>query len=176
MLFVVVGVNVAVFTTERLVATPFRVTSASMAPALQPGDRVLVHRMRGSADDRAGAVERGDVIVLRAAGDDSLVVKRVIGLPRESIEAVDGVIAIDNDRILDETWLSASQREAGSSAMRSVDIEPTFLGGDEVFVLGDNRASSIDSRRYGPVDGSRIVGRAMAVAWPLDRARLGAPQ
>jgi signal peptidase I len=169
-LVVVATVNVAVFAAERWVAVPLRVPSASMQPALEVGDRVLVRRTFDEPDALADRIDRGDVLVFRAPhAGEPLVVKRVIGLPGESIQAVDGRIAIDNRTTLVEKWLPESERALGTPAARSVDIPYTQLGDDEVYVLGDNRDASIDSREFGPLELDRVVGTVLTRYWPLDR-------
>ncbi len=169
-LVVVAGINLAVFAVERLLVLPLRVPSASMQPALQRGDRILVRRTHESPRQIGNRLDRGDVLVFRAPHDsEPLTVKRVIGLPGETIEAHEGLIAIDDDTTLVERWLPDSERERGSAAAESVEIPRTTLDEDEVYVLGDNRDQSIDSRTYGPVTLDRVVGSVLYRFWPLDR-------
>jgi signal peptidase I len=169
-LVVVAGVNAAVFAVERWIVLPLHVPSASMEPALRSGDRILVRRTFDTSGQLAEQLDRGDVLVFRAPHEDEpLVVKRVIGLPGETIEAQDGLVAIDNERVLVERWLPAEERALGSPAARTVDIPRTRLADDEVYVLGDNRGSSIDSREFGAVSLDRVVGRVLTRFWPFDR-------
>lgn len=162
--------NVATFAVQRWVALPLHVPSSSMEPALASGDRILVRRTFESPRRLAARIDRGDVLVFRVPQEGRpLVVKRVIGLPGEEIRARDGLIAIDNQVTLVEKWLPESEREPGSDAAETVDIKPTRLADDEVFVLGDNRDSSIDSRRFGPVSLDDVVGTVLVRFWPLDR-------
>lgn len=160
-LLVLTTTNLVVLAAQRTIATAFRVPSASMAPALEPGDRILTRDV--AIDD----LERGDVIVFEVPGDDSTAprraVKRVIALPGESIEANGGVIAIDFDTRLREPWLS----EGGEDD--ELRIGRTELEQDEVYVLGDQRARSVDSRTYGPVDADDLVGRVVVRIWPALR-------
>lgn len=169
-LVVVAVANIAVFAVERWVALPLRVPSASMEPALRDGDRILVRHGSDSQRALADRVDRGDVLVFRSPEvGRPLVVKRVIGLPGESIEAVDGLIAIDNETTLVERWLPESERELGTPGARSVDIELTSLADDEVYVLGDNRDHSIDSRQFGPIELNDVVGTVATRFWPPRR-------
>lgn len=169
-LVVVAVVNAAVFAVERWVALPLHVPSASMEPALREGERILVRRTFDSPEQIARDLDRGDVLVFRSPRDgDPLTVKRVIGLPGETIEARDGLIAIDNDTLLDEKWLPGSERDVGTSGAESVDIPRTTLASDEVYLLGDNRDASIDSRTFGPVSLDRVVGSVLVRFWPPDR-------
>ncbi len=169
-LVVVAVANVAVFAVQRWVAVPLHVPSESMEPNLRDGDRILVRRTFDSPSELAKRIDRGDVLVFRSPRPgEPLVVKRVIGLPGESIEARDGQIAIDDDTLLDEKWLPESEREVGSPAADTVDIERTLLAGNEVYLLGDNRDSSIDSRQFGPVSLDRVVGTVLVRFWPVGR-------
>ncbi|MCW2928255.1 MAG: leader peptidase [Thermoleophilia bacterium] len=169
-LVAVATANLLMFAVQRWIALPLYVPSPSMQPALQRGDRILVRRSYDSPAKLAARIDRGDVLVFRAPQKGSpLVVKRVIGLPGESIEARNGLIAIDNEKTLVEKWIPESEREAGSPAADTVDIKRTFLEDDEVFLLGDNRDNSIDSRSFGPVKLDRVVGTVVGRYWPFRR-------
>lgn len=170
LLLVLVGAMTVLFGVERWVATPLGISTPSMEPALEPGDRILVQRSHDSEEQLRETIERGDVVVFHAPEDGApLLIKRVIALPGEEIQARDGVIAIDDERLLDEEWLPDSERRVGTDGADSVDIERTRLAEDEVFVLGDNRDASIDSRSFGPVQLDRIVGRSAVRIWPPGR-------
>ena len=138
----------------------FVIPSESMLPTLEVGDRVLVNKLSYRLHD----VHRGDVVVFErppaaaTAGDDSDLIKRVIGLPGDTVEGSGGVVFV-NGRPLDERYLPAS---AITQDFARVDI-----GDREVFVMGDNRQNSRDSRFFGPVPTDLIVGRAFARVWPL---------
>jgi signal peptidase I len=169
-LVVVAVANVAVFAASRWYAVPLQVPSASMEPALASGERILVRRSHASARELAAQLDRGDVLVFRSPRtDEPLTVKRVIGLPGETIEAHDGVIAIDDTRTLVERWLPEDERRLGSPGARTVNIPRTMLRSDEVFLLGDNRAESVDSRTFGPVRLNRVVGPVLVRYWPPGR-------
>lgn len=135
----------------------FVVENISMLPTLDPGDRIFVDRLswRGVAD-----LARGDVVVFRAWDEDKLYVKRVIGLPGDTLAMQDGDVFVNGER-LDEPYLVQHADES----------KPVVtLGPDEYFVMGDNRPSSADSRLHGPVKRASIVGRAWAIFWPLGDA------
>jgi len=97
-------------------------------------------------------LKRGDVIVFEI--DDAKSVKRLIGLPGEKVEIRDGKIYI-NDEQLDESSYNPSLMRFNAN------FEPVILGGDEFFVLGDNRDNSSDSRRFGPISGSSILQKVV---------------
>jgi signal peptidase I len=94
----------------------------------------------------------------------------VIGLPGEEIQARDGIIAVNGTDVVVEQWLPESERRLGSAAAATVDIPQVRLDDDQVFVLGDNRDDSVDSRSFGPVDLDRVVGTVAYRFWPISRA------
>ncbi|HEX8938607.1 MAG TPA: signal peptidase I [Candidatus Limnocylindrales bacterium] len=134
-------------------ATPFVVEHSSMAATLRPGELLLVDRVTPGLL----GVERGEVVIFHPplsgyAGEPF--VKRVIGLPGEHVVIHDGRVVV-NDQPLEEPYVFKG--EATTTAQREFSL--TVPPGD-VFVLGDHRADSWDSRGYGPVPISSIVGRA----------------
>lgn len=162
---VIVGAVLVALLVRNFVAQSFRIPSPSMHPTLLEGDRVLVNRLSYKLHD----VHRGDVVVFRrppwapaTPGEPEDLIKRVIGLPGETIVARDGKVFI-NDRPLDEPYLPKGTHT------RDLDT-PVKIPKDEVFVMGDNRDNSADSRfglRTVPED--LIVGRAFAIIWPPSR-------
>jgi signal peptidase I len=138
-----------------------RVLSSSMAPTIQPGD--LVGYQRG-----ATGIARGDVVLLQYPGV-GLVVKRVIGLPGDRVTCCDsaGRVAVDG-KALAEDYLPPGA--APSQAKFAVTLPPS-----RVWVLGDNRLDSLDSRIWGPLPMSDIVGRVITVSRPGSRTLLRTP-
>lgn len=138
----------------------FVIPSESMVPTLEVGDRVLVNKLSYRLHD----VHRGDVVVFErppaaaTPGDDSDLIKRVIGLPGDTVEGSGGVVFV-NGQPLDERYLPASAV--------TLDFARVDVGENEIFVMGDNRQNSRDSRFFGPVPTDLIVGRAFARVWPL---------
>ena len=106
------------------------------------------------------APERGEVIVFHAPTEDKDYVKRVIGLPGERVMISSGAVTIDGRR-LEEPYLDVATPCEPSSDTCDV-IVPQGM----VFVMGDNRANSSDSRAWGPLDLDRVIGRAWMVYWP----------
>ena len=134
----------------------------SMTPTFSPGDRLLVHR----TPSRAFRIARGELVVVRDDPDgERLHLKRVIGLPRESISQSEGVLLV-NGRRLDEDYLG------GLPAVIGLDDITWNLGDDEFFLLGDNRAHSTDSRQLGPAKLDNIEGTVRCRFWPLHKLRL----
>ena len=129
----------------------FLIQSVSMQPTLREGERVIVDKVSYLFRPPA----RGDIVVLDLQGEPEDLIKRVIGLPGETIEFKDGDVWIDG-RPLDEPY---AQSSSGAIAARQ-------LGSDEYFVMGDNRGNSKDSRVFGPIHREDIVGRAWIIYWP----------
>ena len=150
---VIVGAVLVAVVLRWLVVQAFYIPSASMEPTLEIGDRVLVNKLAY----RFGEPNRGDIVVFErpensSAGVVDDLIKRVIGLPGETIEAHDGVVTI-NGAPLDEPWLP--------EGTFTPDFAPVEVPDDHVFVLGDNRPNSEASNRFGPVDDDLIVGRRL---------------
>ena len=176
---VLVGVAiVAALILKAFVAQAFSIPTGSMEPQLQPGDRVIVSRIAYRLHD----ARRGDIVVFDAPdqpGDDAAlpvrlldevleslglrrpdeteIIKRVVGLPGEVVEARNGRVLIDG-RELREPYLPPD--------VATADFGPVTVPAETVFVLGDNRTNSADSRVIGPVPVDSIVGRAIVRAWP----------
>lgn len=128
----------------------YSIPSASMAPTLAVGDRIVVTRYFGSAP------ERGHVIVFEAADGRELLVKRVVGVPGDRVDSRLGRVRVDGHTLPEPYVL----REAATGA-----IESQIVPRECYFVLGDNRDESVDSRSWGVVPHERVVGRARLVLW-----------
>lgn len=144
---------------------PFIVKGASMEPNFHNGDYLIVDELSYNFREPA----RGEVIVFRYPYDPSQrFIKRVIGLPLETVS-----ISQDKIEITDKFGAKKTLQES------TYIVKPWFsgdykitLGPDEYFVLGDNRLSSSDSRRWGAVKRTFIVGRTFFRAWPLNQIDL----
>ena len=133
-----------------------------MTPTFSPGDRLLVNRFRGGSF----SFSRGEPVVVRdGSGGERRHLKRVIGLPRESVRQSEGVLLI-NDQPLEEDYLG------GLPAVIGLDDITWNLGDDEFFLLGDNRAHSADSRQLGPIGLDDIEGKVRFLYWPLHKLGL----
>ena len=142
---------------------PFFVKGASMEPNLEDGDYLLVNEISYRFSDP----ERGDVIVFRYPMDHfQFFIKRIIGLPSETVEIKDNTVKIYNKKspdgfVLNENYLALEQKTLGNSVVK--------LDDNEYFVLGDNRLQSSDSRRWGPVNRSLVTGNAFLRPWPIGK-------
>lgn len=138
---------------------PFFVRGASMEPNYQDSEYLIVDQL----SYRFREPQRGDVIVFRYPQDESqFFIKRIVGLPNETIRIDDGHVFVNGRTQLDERgYLSSDVRTGGQ-------MESTLQEG-EYFVLGDNREASSDSRSWGPVQKKEIMGRTWIRAWPFTR-------
>jgi signal peptidase I len=143
------------------VLEPFRIPSDSMAPTLVAGDQVLVDKRAYSG----GAPRRGDLAVFRAPRTGEILLKRVVAVGGDTVGIEDGVLVVDGRR--------PREPYADPDAIDSVYFGPVRVRPGTVFVLGDNRANSEDSRDFGAVPADRMIGRVRARIWPP--GRWGAP-
>lgn len=142
---------------------PFYVQGASMEPNFRNNEYLIIDEL----SYRLHQPQRGDVVVLKSDALNEFLIKRVIGLPSERVVVNDGAVTIYNTQYpngatLDEHAYLASE----VTTFGNLDVT---LASDEYFVLGDNRPASLDSRSFGPIHRSAIVGRAALRAWPLPR-------
>jgi len=163
LVLVAASLAVALFVRAFLIQA-FYIPSESMVPALLINDRVLVNKLSYRLHD----VHRGDIVVFDAPPGAATaqvkdLIKRVIGLPGETIEGRGGSIFI-NGKPLDEPYLPPD--------VRSRDFPPAKVPPKDIWVLGDNRQDSRDSTFFGPITEKSIVGRAFVRIWPLSRIGL----
>ena len=159
-LFLVVAVvGILSFGIRAYALQDYVVPSGSMIPTLQVGDRIAVDKL-------SSTIHRGDIVVFnRAPGDHdpqySVLVKRVIGLPGETISSAGHLILIDG-KLIAEPWLPTL---TGACYQASANIHPTVVPAGQYFVMGDCRGDSDDSRYWGTVPASNIIGKVSAVIW-----------
>jgi signal peptidase I len=164
----VVAVAVALLIQAFLVK-PYRIPSESMENTLLIGDRVLVDRVSWRFSDP----QRGDIVVFHPPFDGPVLIKRIIGLPGDSISLTDGAVYINGKR-LDEPYVRRvngvpEPSEPFSNGLPWSLQRPYTVPADSYFVMGDNRTDSGDSREFGPVPRGKLVGRAFALYWPPGR-------
>jgi signal peptidase I len=147
---------------EAFLVQAFWIPSPSMVPTLEVGDRVLVNKLSYKLHD----VHRGDVVVFsrpkaaEVTGDDKIkdLIKRVIAVGGDTIEAREGQVYV-NDELIEEPYLPPDTR--------TDNLPRTNVPEGQVFVMGDNRTDSQDSRIFGAIDEDTIVGRAFVKVLPL---------
>ncbi|MFP5489229.1 MAG: signal peptidase I [Acidimicrobiia bacterium] len=158
---VVVGIALLVAILVRtFLLAHFVVDGESMESTLDPGDRVFVNKMSYRLHDP----NRGDVVVLHeiTGASERDLIKRVIALPGEEIEMANCVVRIDG-LVLQEPYLDPTIVTPGRCGG---DVTRQVVPDDHVFVMGDNRPGSHDSRNLGPIPFDDLVGRAFVVFWP----------
>jgi len=160
--FMIVGAVVVFLLLNQFVVFTCVVPSGSMIPTIQLQDRLVVDRLFY----KMGSLERGDIIVFEAPEKQALadmkgqrLVKRLIGLPGETIEVKDGSVWIDGQE-LNEPYVSL---------MGGPSFGPEPVPEGSYFVMGDNRPGSNDSRFWGFLDQKLVEGRAWVRYWPFDR-------
>ncbi|MDO8429663.1 MAG: signal peptidase I [Candidatus Daviesbacteria bacterium] len=145
------------------VAEPHKVDGNSMLPNFHHGDHIITNKLAVRISD----MQRGEVIILKSPRDpDKVLIKRIIGLPKESLKLLEGRIYINN-RLLEEPYLPTGLKTPGSSFLKEGD-EVTIPEGF-YFVMGDNRHASSDSRDLGPINKENFVGQAFLRYWPPQR-------
>ena len=147
----------AVVLGRMLVAVPVQVESASMQPTFQPGDVVLVSRQA----PRLADLHRGDLVTFRDPVHRQRTLKRVAGLAGDELVVLDGRLHV-NGVTVREPYVDHDLVDGYYSQ--------TFRVPDgTVFLLGDNRGNSVDSRDYGPVPAQELLGRVVTRVWPFAR-------
>lgn len=154
------ALTVALLVRATVVQT-FFIPTPSMVPTLKVDDRLLVDKITLRTRD----VRRGDIVVFERPEtftDTTIkdLIKRVVGLPGETLEGRDGAVWVNGKR-LDEPYLV--------KGVTTSDFAPVKVAVDHYFVMGDNRPESFDSRFWGTVEREKIIGRALLRVWPPTR-------
>jgi signal peptidase I len=158
---VVAGALLAALLLQATLLKAFYIPSESMLPTLEVQDRVMVNKVAY----KFGDPQHGDVIVFHrpesaAPGQYEEYIKRVIGLPGDLLESRNGQV-FRNGVALDETYLA--------EGTVTNNLGPLVVEEGMLFVMGDNRMNSQDSRFFGAIDDQLVVGRAIVRVWPPDR-------
>lgn len=152
-------ISVVLFLGINAVSERIRVESISMQPNLYAGDFVIVNKLAY----KFGQPQRGDIIVFRYPPDPEQTpyIKRIIGLPGDQIHIEGGDVYVNGKR-LTETYIDVSTNRGGDWSVPD----------DSLFVLGDNRNNSSDSRAWGMVPLENIIGKAIVIYWPPENWRV----
>ncbi len=152
------------FVIQTFVAQPYRVEQQSMERTLEPDQYVLVDKLTPRFD----AYSRGDIVVFEPpdawvqGGSRTPFIKRVIGLPGDTIEVRDGSVWVNGVRLVEPYVYDGQPTTASEEPARWV------VPAGDLFVMGDHRQASADSRAFGPIAQSAVIGRAWLRYWPLD--------
>ena len=141
--------------------TPVRVIGHSMVPGLNDGDFGFANTI---ARNTVG-VKRGDIVIIYLDDSNSYLIKRLIGVPGDTVEMKDGTLYINGEAI-EEDYLDEEYTAQYGDAFFA-DIEEVCLGENEYYVLGDNRINSRDSRYYGPFTKEQIRAKSVFIVFPL---------
>ena len=153
---------------QTFVAQPFKVEGGSMENTLLPDQYVLIDKLT----PRWAPYVRGDIVVLDPPAEASQrngtpFIKRVIGLPGDHVELKDGGVYV-NGKALDEPYLFAEDGVAQTTDPMQDGISEWFVPPGDLLVMGDHRQDSSDSRTFGPIEITHVIGRAWLRYWPLD--------
>ena len=158
---VIVAVVVALFV-KTYVVTPYVVPTGSMLETIQEGDMLLGECVTLHFEDP----EQGDIVTFRSPLDGETLIKRVVAVGGQTIDLVDGEVYVDGER-LDEPYTGGKPTYSLSEYVGSAGIEyPYVVPEGTVWVMGDNRTDSRDSRYFGPVDVDDVTSRALFIYWP----------
>lgn len=140
----------------------FFIPSGSMEPTLQVGDRIIVNKLAVSW----GTIHIGDIVVFKAPPAENCgepvtdLVKRVIGVPGDTLTSKGNTIYVNGTKLV-ESW---THSEPLGQPITKITLQP-----NQYFMMGDNHSDSCDSRMWGPVPRSDIIGKAFVRIWPLSR-------
>jgi signal peptidase I len=149
------GVIVVLLLVRSFVVEPVRVRSDSMAPTLPPGTVLLVDKLTFLAREP----HRGDIVVAVDPRSGASIVKRVVAVGGDSVGIANGLLEVNGATVVEQY--------IDNDNMDGFYFGPDVVPPDHVFLLGDNRDTSEDSRAFGPVDVDDIDGRVAAKIWPL---------
>ena len=149
------------------VVQPFYVKGASMEPNFYDHEYLIINEI----SYRFNQVARGEIVVFRhPSGENNFYIKRIIGLPNERVVIENSKVKIFNQE--NPNGFVLNESEYLSSDVKFYDQLEITLEDNEFFVMGDNRASSLDSRKFGAVLRSDIIGKTWLRGWPFDRFRV----
>lgn len=152
-----------VFIIRTFIFSPFIVEGPSMEPNFHTGERLIVNKILYNVR----APQRGEVVVFHASAEKDYI-KRVIALPGETVR-VEGDKIYVNNQLLDEPYLKQALDDAAKKGIpyNTRNFPEKTVAEGSVFVMGDNRSNSADSRDIGFIEYDRIVGRADIIFWPM---------
>ena len=141
---------IAVILIRTFIITPVRVDGASMDQTLEDGQILLLYKLSN--------IDYGDIIVLDEEKEGEIIIKRIIGMPGDTVSIKDNTVYVNGEEL-----------EEDYAYGETSDYEEITLGDDEYFILGDNRPISKDSRYFGPVKEDEIIGKVIFRLWPFNK-------
>ena len=145
-----IAIIIIIILVRTFIVTPVRVSGNSMTPTLNDGEILVLNKLSG--------INRYDIVVVSKSVANEEIIKRVIGLPGDSIEVNNGILYI-NDEEVEDIYGSGETN----------DFKKVFLGKDEYWVMGDNRTVSFDSRSFGKISKKDIKGVTAFVLFPFNK-------
>ncbi|THB77875.1 MAG: signal peptidase I [Desulfobulbaceae bacterium] len=173
---IIIAVLLALFI-RTFVIQAFKIPSGSMLPTLQIGDHLLVNKfiygirvpMTGKLLVPIKDPQRGDVIVFRFPEDNSIdYIKRVVGIPGDRIEIVNKSLIVNGKKVEDPHASFTNTINLPPNVSPKDNYGPVVIPDGKLFVMGDNRDNSYDSRFWGYVDNNEILGKAIIIYWSWD--------
>jgi signal peptidase I len=153
---IAIAIAIAVLV-RTFVFEPIRVDGESMLPTLHSHQSLGVEKV----SRYFGLPKRGEIVIVHFPKSDDAFVKRVIGLPGETVEFRGSTVYINGEPLTEDYTSKESYN----------DMDPVIVPAGTIFVMGDNRANSQDSRYVGPIKEDQIIGRALFIIWPLNEIR-----
>jgi signal peptidase I len=147
------------------IMTPHEVLGNSMHPTYKNGEYLMANKLTY----KFGEPRRGDVIIFKYS-DTQDFIKRIIGIPGETVMIKDGKVYVNGSQLNEDAYLKDTVYTSGGEYL--AEGETLTLGENKYFVLGDNRPHSSDSRTFGPISKDRIKGKAWIVYLPLSEFRI----
>lgn len=167
---VIVGAVIVAMLVKVFLVQAFYIPSGSMEPTLMIQDRVIVNKL----SYRLHGVNRGDIVVFERPDDEvnsdiKDLIKRVIALPGESLVIEENGIYVNGRKVHEPYLPSGTVTSTDASPLKCTEEQPCVVPQESVWVMGDNRTNSRDSRWFGPISEKKIVGRAFMRVWPFNR-------
>ena len=165
---IIVIALVATFAIRTFVVEPFVVPTGSMESTIEIGDQILAQKVTLELGQH---VKRGDIVVFHnpdATSEHDVLVKRVIATAGQTVDLKDGKVVVDG-QTLDESYTQGSSYPLATQAPGADVSYPYTVPDGCVWVMGDNRENSADSRYFGSVDESNLIAVALVRYWPLNR-------
>ena len=162
---------------QAFVARPFKIEGGSMETTLEPGQYVLIDKLT----PHWAPYGRGDIVVLDPPGselgsdpDRTPFIKRVIGLPGDRIELRNGKVFV-NGAVIEEAYIYADDGVRQPTEPNPGGLSEWLVPEGQLFVMGDHRQNSADSRTFGPIEIDHVIGRAWLRYWPFDTFGIMSP-